>query len=285
MRAPSPSWDTLRSGLVIFALFIIARSCVRTVYTWLRPVKQLNRSQPAGLLPLQSRQPILAMNDEKSREGFTADKMKNKHLVRFGGDNESGSTRTKLSIDPSWRSDASGVMPRQFVSHLPPAPPLTPPELSNTVFTFEEGPHSQHSFIHQPNPDYTSASASTAVSQSSTSPSTPRRRSYTKILPIGGGSSGPELADLVFSPSSYPPTSPLLPPPPPSTSGPAEADGLMRREVDVKGEIISALDGEGAGWTRHTRVYGGGPCLACAASGGHHGGGFYGATVPPEEMR
>ncbi|GKT91374.1 hypothetical protein Ct61P_09224 [Colletotrichum tofieldiae] len=83
---------------------------------------------------------------------------------------------------------------------------------------------------------------------------------------------------MTFSPSSYPPTSPLLPGPPP-IYGEIRYDEATNREILVQGEIISLLDGAGAGWKRHTRVYGGGVCLACAASGddGHHGG-FYGRT-------
>jgi hypothetical protein len=77
----------------------------------------------------------------------------------------------------------------------------------------------------------------------------------------------------------------VLPPAPPGFFGADEDGTKAMREIDVRGEIISVVDGDGAGWTRHTRVYGGGVCLACAASGGNHGGGFYGATVRPEEMR
>lgn len=99
-------------------------------------------------------------------------------------------------------------------------------------------------------------------------------------------------SDLTFSPSSYPPSSPLLPPAPPTVSGTlgtgasAAAERGDRTEIDMHGQVVSVLDDEGAGWTRHTRVYGGGVCLACKAAGREHGdGGFYGATVTPEEMR
>jgi hypothetical protein len=51
----------------------------------------------------------------------------------------------------------------------------------------------------------------------------------------------------------------------------------------VQGEIISVVDDAGHGWKRHTRVYGGGVCLACLASGGQ--GGFYGDRVPLEDRR
>jgi len=97
-------------------------------------------------------------------------------------------------------------------------------------------------------------------------------------------------APASFSPGSYPSNSPLLPPPPPPD---ATDSGSVRsnhptgtRLIDVKGEIISSLNQHGTGWTRHTRVYGGGVCLACVASRDRDGaGGYYGATVTPEEMQ
>ncbi|KAH6604531.1 hypothetical protein Trco_006238 [Trichoderma cornu-damae] len=201
-------------------------------------------------------------------------------------------TTTISSMDrqPHWRS-AGGALPGPFISRLPPAPPLTPPELSTAVFTLDERSPSSQSFIHQPNPDYMSSTSTTAFqTDSPDSASIPRRRSYTRTLPISvpvsdspqAQSPEAESVDSAFSPSSYPPSVGLLPPAPPSVLD-LESDGHAHghRNVDVQGEIISVLDRDGAGWTRHTRVYGGGACLACAASGG----GFYGATVTPEEMR
>lgn len=59
--------------------------------------------------------------------------------------------------------------------------------------------------------------------------------------------------------------------------------------VGVTGEILSLLDDTtGQGWTRHTRVYGGGVCLACLAaesSGDGGDGGEYGDSVPMEDRR
>lgn len=170
---------------------------------------------------------------------------------------------------PANWSKGSDLLPRHIVPRLPPAPPLTPLELSTAVFTIDAAPQRQDSFIHQPNPDYMSSTSSFAQTGPA-SPSRPRRRSYNRTLPIGippprnASPSDADPADLTFSPNSYPPMSLLLPPPPLRAEDGARQD---RRKVNIKGEIISVLDGEGAGWTRHTRVYGGGVCLACATSG------------------
>lgn len=135
------------------------------------------------------------------------------------------------------------------------------------------------SFFHQPNPDYTlspsSDSASTALAHGQDSPSIPRRRSYSKMLPLGSAHSDADHDGTSFSPSSFPSSSPILPL--------APHESLESGEIDVRGEIISVMDDSGAGWKRHTRVYGGGVCLACLASGSE--GGFYGDNVPPEHRR
>ncbi|KAL7622714.1 hypothetical protein AAE478_006392 [Parahypoxylon ruwenzoriense] len=170
----------------------------------------------------------------------------------------------------------------------PPPPPLTPPTLLTGVFTFQDRRLSvaassmgdlNTSFFHQPNPDYTLStsleSTSTALPHDQNSPSVPRRRSYTKVLPLGSVHPESEHDGSPFSPSSFPPSSPILPL--------APHESLDSREIDVKGEIISVMDDSGAGWKRHTRVYGGGVCLACLASGSQ--GGFYGDNVPPEHRR
>lgn len=137
------------------------------------------------------------------------------------------------------------------------------------------------SFFHQPNPDYTLSpspgSMSTALPHDQDSPSIPRRRSYTKVLPLGPAHSDSEHGEASFPPSSFPSSSPILP------LAPHESLDSSHREIDVKGEIISVMDDSGAGWKRHTRVYGGGVCLACLASGSQ--GGFYGDNVPPEHRR
>lgn len=112
----------------------------------------------------------------------------------------------------------------------------------------------------------------------------------------------PSSDDVMF-PSSYPSASPSLPPPPSTTdyhfdpsavmySGPgAVVDGGIRMVPPhnhgeggaVDFHVHEAYDNSSASWQRHTRVYGGGVCLACAAAAGD--GGFYGARVRPEDRR
>lgn len=280
LKSLSPSFDTVQAGLAAFALFIIVRFCVTWVYVRFRRLYGVDRPNPRPVLIQYQQQPRPRrswMMDEKIRPEDNAVEGKDDRVLYVQDQRPIGKP---LSIDPNWASTAfSSELPRPLLSRPPPAPPLTPPELSNAVFTFEDRPRSgDDSFMNQPNPDY--MSSTTAMSaEAPPSPAIPRRRSYNKTVPIGvpmpisqQSSTISDAADLTFSPSSYPPTSPLLPPAPPTSVG-------------VQGEIVGLLNDDGAGWTRHTRVYGGGVCLACAASGGNHGGGFYGATVRPEEMR
>ncbi|ORY68956.1 uncharacterized protein BCR38DRAFT_406833 [Pseudomassariella vexata] len=210
--------------------------------------------------------------------------------------NTGGTRRGSQDGLDKFRRDVVGTtgndatVPRSLKSQPPPPPPLTPPALSTAVFMFEERRSSSSvsvigdldtNFFQQPNPDYTSpmSSTSTALPPSHGSPTAPRRRSYTKMLPLGPPQpiSTSELDSHAppFAPSSFPPSSPILPL--------APHTAFNQREIDVHGEIISVMDDAGAGWKRHTRVYSGGVCLACQASGGE--GGFYGDRVRPEERR
>ncbi|CAF3519651.1 hypothetical protein SNK03_003775 [Fusarium graminearum] len=284
LNKSSPSLETLQAGLAIFAVAVIARFCVLQLYLWLRQMRGLDQQNlPARSILSSFSQPRRLL---QSRPIWTMDEKDNTPLGhRQDIDVESGlqvsSAQRNLVIDPNWQS-ADNAMSRHILSRPPPAPPLTPPELSTAVFTFEDRPRpGDDSFIRQPNPDYMSSTADAVLPPNSGTASVTRRRSYNKTLPIGvpvsqSSQDISDAADLVLSPSSYPPTSPFLPPAPPNAG---------TTEIGVQGEIIGVLDNEGSGWTRHTRVYGGGVCLACAASGGNHGGGFYGATVRPEEMR
>lgn len=200
---------------------------------------------------------------------------------------------------------SSDNLERQFINRQPPAPPLTPPELSSTIFTCDERRQNLEDFMHQPNPDYMAETSTSDTQSAGYASPLPRLRSYRKAaFPIDIPT--PQTSTLTaseaelpsasmsttFAPSSYPPTSPVLPPAPSTVAAAAagsvgrESSAASRRDVDIRGEIISAIHSDGAGWTRHTRVYGGGVCLACQASGAQHGeGGFYGPNVRPEDMR
>ena len=217
----------------------------------------------------------------------------------------------------SYRDDAGAAnrdhsAQRPF-SRPPALPPLTPPMPAGIGFPYEDRRHSfalsipaelDTSFLHQANPDYAGPSTSTEIYSSSplSATATPRRRSYAKSVAVGipiptttSASSSAETmtSGETFSPSSYPPTSPLLPPPPPGQDFPYEYEfvggpggpGILSsvQEIDIHGEILSVMDDAGHGWKRHTRVYGGGICLACAAAGEE--GGFYGDKVPLEDRR
>ncbi|KAM0250917.1 hypothetical protein ACHAQJ_008412 [Trichoderma viride] len=293
LKAQPPSWESVRTGLSVFALFIIARYCVQSIYRWLRPAARRNTttSSPTNSLLLQRQyKPHLGpMDDEKSIQGVNDQQEDMRTAAAAATTTTTTTTISPMDRHPHWRSAGGASLPRPFISRLPPAPPLTPPELSTAVFTLDEQSPTSQSFIHQPNPDYMSSTSATAFHTGGPdSASIPRRRSYTRTFPIGvsvshspqAQSPEAESVDSAFSPSSYPPSVGLLPPAPPSGLD-LDTDDHGHRNVNVQGEIISVLDREGAGWSRHTRVYGGGACLACAASGG----GFYGATVTPEEMR
>lgn len=201
--------------------------------------------------------------------------------------------------------------PRLHFTRPPPPPPLTPPSLDKTAFALQDrGPApsasisagSGISFIHQPNPDYTGHTSSADILSSSPTEVTavPRRRSYTKSVPIriptpsGNPSSSSGITfttPSAVSLSSCAPSSPVLPPPPPVPQGYQFVGGHMghrpsvadqhHAEIKVYAEIISVTDAEGDGWRRHTQVYGGGVCLACLANGG----GTYGPNVPLEDRR
>lgn len=78
-----------------------------------------------------------------------------------------------------------------------------------------------------------------------------------------------------------------------SSSSSSTEPALTGDTASVTGEIISVLDdATGQGWTRHTRVYGGGVCLACLAAESSGEGndnddfvGRYGDSVPMEDRR
>lgn len=234
------------------------------------------------------------------------------------------------SVTPTNRTTSSSQRGRQtsFENRVPVAryAPSTPTELEAVAI---DSPGSGHypgqtpGYIMDgtsPNTEDSGEGSRAGSSHYSLSSSSSTRRSSTRNISIPAGADGPSSAGLMdgyqgrsprssnsFSPSSYPPASPLLPPPPISDypfdaaavmfPGPGAVDGGVRvvymdHEHDHAHDHEDSGHGEAAGafghsggssWTRHTRVYGGGGvCLACAAAGG---GGFYGARVRPEDKR
>ncbi|KAJ3484587.1 hypothetical protein NLG97_g7018 [Lecanicillium saksenae] len=266
-NSEQPTRTAIQTGLAVLCFLLVVRFCLQRGVAWLHQTRERRFSYT------ESTPPASPVFDEK---------MQLKSRSYGGPDSaEQRSNESDGSAAPAPRA-APERQQRRILTRLPPAPPLTPPELSATIFACEED---VDGFISQPNPDYMSATSSLPYQDAQP---TPRRRSYMKTFTIGApppaGENGASPIQA-FSPGSYPP-SPMLPPPPPGSQNQTRTheDDVPRRNVDVKGEIISVVNEDGEGWSRHTRVYGGGVCLACAAAGGHEGG-FYGATVTPEEMR
>ncbi|KAL2158264.1 hypothetical protein VTH06DRAFT_4585 [Thermothelomyces fergusii] len=220
--------------------------------------------------------------------------------------------------DPSRHSGTRFTVPRRF-SRPPPPLPLTPPTFHGSFFLFEEREPNYASSVPS---TVGSSSVRRSESESKAAPGSadvfgsspqssatfPQRRSYTKSVPIGVPASSATSSESLsasaatssstspsFSPSSYPPKLPLLPPPPPSAppdyvfvGGPGGPGVVLpQQEIRLQGEILSVVDSAGHGWKRHTRVYGGGVCLACIAAAARDGGrgGFYGDKVPLEDRR
>lgn len=218
----------------------------------------------------------------------------------FGQGSTPGETRSQgegIALGDSGsppRPRPEPTLQRYLMMRPPPPPPLTPPALSPSDFSRNGHNTLYHtttleldsSFIHQPNPDYL------ASTRPPLSPPLPTSPTFTKSQPVDipaplqqrrfdssvsaeteDGSSESAPHGGLYSSNSFPTINPYLPPAPPDHEG----YPLPEKSVEVQGEVISVTDGYGTGWTRHTRVYGGGVCLACAASGGE--GGFYGATA------
>lgn len=310
-RGWSPA-AALEACLALFATIVILRSCLRFA---LSRLSKPNRTQPNSNVlnayqdfdltqlgtslrythqppsPLSPPYWDTDMDEKMSSPESASDASVQSHHGRLREDDIESLVRKPLGLESSrWGSSSAHGLP-YLISRPPPAPPLTPPELSSTVFTLDVRAQGQDSFIHQPNPDYTSASTPSSGSQPSTVVTTsyPRRLSYNKTVPIGipvsRESSSTSDTDLIFPANSYPPTSPVLPPPP-TFPELLNNDPTDEAKIGLQGELVAVLDQDGSGWTRHTRVYGGGVCLACAAAGREHGeGGYYGDTVSPEERR
>ena len=292
LSAGHPVLDKVRTVLALFAIYIIVRFLIQRASALARSCHAEQRQEAVSRPSTSSSYSPEWAPDKKTSQAavYTVDMKKRDSLTEAVPLGTSGKTR--LSIDPNWNADGQAELAQHVVSRMPPAPPLTPPELSSTVFNMDTDPtDSVDNFMQQPNPDYMSATSGVDMTPSSASPSVsaPRLRSYVRTLPVGvptpqqSFQAEADPLSVKFSASSYPPTSPLLPSAPPGILE-DEATAGAAGDVDLKGEIISVLDKDGAGWTRHTRVYGSGVCLACAAHGGENGG-FYGSAVSPEERR
>ncbi|KAI0521945.1 hypothetical protein F5B22DRAFT_511176 [Xylaria bambusicola] len=169
----------------------------------------------------------------------------------------------------------------------PPAMPLTPPDAATTIFTFQDRRLSVAASTHNdfdpalPSLDIDSPESTSTLDANTSSPISPHR-SYTTAASLDphqpSSSTGVRFEDTLstFAPSSFPSSSPILPL--------APHTALHLHGNDVTDETNSVTDDSGADWKRHTRVYGGGVCLACLASGGDDGG-FYGENVPLDQRR
>ncbi|OAQ97789.1 hypothetical protein LLEC1_04098 [Akanthomyces lecanii] len=258
-NSEQPTKTAILTGLAFLCFLLVVRFGLQRGVAWVRQSRSRRfsytqeRTLPASPIP-----------DEKMPQPSSCHNRPDFQRERSSADDSDDSASFSVP------SAVPARQQRRLLTRLPPPPPLTPPELSAAIFACNED---VDGFISQPNPDYMSATSSTPFEDAQ---HTPRRRSYLKTMTIGTpmlASADDAFAVPRFGPGSYPP-SPVR----------GHEDDAPRRSVDVKGEIISVVNQDGEGWTRHTRVYGGGACLACAASGGQEGG-FYGATVTPEEMR
>ncbi|KAI1183052.1 hypothetical protein F5B17DRAFT_155121 [Nemania serpens] len=210
-------------------------------------------------------------------------------------------TRRDLSQSPSNRQkyqEELGALKtdtddlRNFKDQPPKLMPPTPPVLSTTFITLQDRRLSVAASTHGDfDPTLTHGTNSDSISPESIMTTVPNarcsspislRKSYTKAFSLDpdqlsfSAEAGAEDAPLAFAPSSFPSSSLILPLAPHAA--------LESKEMDVSGAIESAMDDSGDRWKRHTRVYGGGVCLACMASGDSHGG-FYGENVPMDQRR
>lgn len=129
--------------------------------------------------------------------------------------------------------------------HFPPSRPATPLlEKSNlNLFSYTDENKTTATNLDPPNPQ--------AFSQKISHTQLPPPPPFTPPSPL----------DLPYSPlntnSSIPPTEPTLP----RRRSYTKTPNLLTNTPSITGEIIA-----GDGWRRHTRVFGGGVCEACAES-------------------
>ncbi|KAI0479978.1 hypothetical protein F4859DRAFT_455399 [Xylaria cf. heliscus] len=249
-------------------------------------------------LPKQSRgsitrTTIMSVSRKSETPPFEAPETLDEGSLRGGRDlSQSPRSRQKHTEESGGlKADTDDL--RNLRARPPPPMPLTPPVPSTTFLSFQDRRLSVAASTHgdfDPTLTYgwtsdinSLESTTTVASNIRASSPISMRKSYTKIFPLDPLQPGPsteagtEHTSSAFAPNSFPSSSPILPLAPHAA--------LESSEIDVSGEIVSVMDDSGAGWKRHTRVYGGGVCLACLASGGNHGGGFYGENVPLDQRR
>ncbi|KAJ4154875.1 hypothetical protein LMH87_000149 [Akanthomyces muscarius] len=270
-NSEQPTKTAVLTGVAVFCFLLFVRFGLQRGVAWMRQ----SRSRRFSHTQEQTRATPPILDEKMPQTSRCHSRPASQEPCSSTGDSDASTSFSAPSAVPERQQ-------RRLLTRLPPPPPLTPPELSATIFACDED---VDGFMSQPNPDYMSATASMPFEDAQP---TPRRRSYMKTFTIGTpmvASEDGAFPDSSFGPGAYPPSPSFSAPPPRSQSQMrAHEDDAPRHNVDVKGEIISVVNQDGEGWTRHTRVYGGGACLACTASGGQEGG-FYGATVTPEEMR
>ncbi|KAI8948865.1 hypothetical protein F4801DRAFT_437393 [Xylaria longipes] len=249
-------------------------------------------------LPKQSREPnkgttTMSVSRKSEIPPFEAPSTLDEDGLRGRRDlSQSSRSRQGRTEEPgTLKADTDDL--RNSKARLPPAMPLTPSAPSTTFLSFQDRRLSVAASTHGDfDPTLTQGGGSDINSAEPTTNIVPNvrasspismRKPYTRIFPLDPLQPNPSTeADMgdtcsTFAPSSFPSSSPILPIAPHAA--------LESREIEVSGEIVSVMDDSGAGWKRHTRVYGGGVCLACLASGGNHGGGFYGENVPLNQRR
>ncbi|KAI1162857.1 hypothetical protein F5B18DRAFT_362642 [Nemania serpens] len=293
---------TLAASLVgPIGLLALAVSLSRKYKTSSRPALALVRPMTAARewfdLPKHSREAntvgvIMSVNRKSEITPFWAHGTPEEDRVGSRRDlSQSSSNRQKYQEElgtPKANTDELQNFKAQPLKLMPP----TPPALSTTFFTLQDRRLSVAASTHgdfDPTLTYgTNSDSNSPESMMTTIPSAKAsspislRKSYTKAFPLDphqlsfAAEAGADDAPLAFAPSSFPSSSPILPLAPHAA--------LESMEMDVAGGLDSAMDDSGDGWRRHTRVYGGGVCLACMASGDSHGG-FYGENVPMDQRR
>ncbi|KAI1110313.1 hypothetical protein F5Y14DRAFT_366234 [Nemania sp. NC0429] len=293
---------TLAASIVgPIGLLALAVSLSRKYKTPSRPALALVRPMPAAREwvdhPKHSQKSnavgvIMSVNRKSEIPPYWTHGVPEEDRVGSRGDlSQSPSHRQKYQEELGARKADTDEL-RNFKAQPPKLISPTPPVLSTTFFTLQDrrlsvaaSTHGDFdpTLSHGTNSDSNSPeSMMTTAPHARASSPTSLRKSYSKAFPLDphqlgfSADAGTEDAPLAFAPSSFPSSSPILPLAPHAA--------LESREVDVAGGFVSAMDDSGDVWKRHTRVYGGGVCLACMASGDSHGG-FYGDNVPMDQRR